>query len=644
MNASDFISRAREIVLDNLLNPQFGVEMLARELGVSRSELYKRVKKIENKSASQFIRETRLEKALELLKTDSYSIGEIAYMVGFNSPTYFSTAFKDYYGYSPSGSQENGHHSDPVLSRPVSKKILPLVLGGAVILLLAISSLAALGGSKSSTVDLSVNRKTTLKAYSLYAEARELVEQRKDSAFPIAVELLEKAIELDPSFAEAYAEMSFLYGQWHYYGSLKKADRDKMMKKYVDLAVGLDSASPEVQLARADYQWKHRNFPEDSTEIIAGFQSVLEKDSEHDRAHYRLYQARRALGQYEVAHAHLEKASALKPKNYFYKTVLARDLFWKRGERGRAMEMIEEVINNSDRPGGVYFKSMFLAESSGDGHVQAFKSFHKSLKDFPFLYGYMYWNTLISLDLDLLPLAERYSRLIQTRYPENTLYTYNHAYDILLAEERYDEAMDLTIIWNTNKGLNDKSAIANIARAHFLKGNLENAKQILLEQFSDLYEEIAGGGYPTVSITDPEIRAIKTYIGVLRETGESEIAKPLADFICSYYEEFHARGFFAKKFDRVDCYYLQNDLDGFVNSLRHGYFNGGNRLGVYRDLKLLRYPVFEDKPAYQALFREIEQETHRMRAQVIEYLKEEGDWDPAWDKRLHLSDGDLALR
>uniref|UniRef100_UPI003562AB0B tetratricopeptide repeat protein n=1 Tax=Muriicola sp. TaxID=2020856 RepID=UPI003562AB0B len=234
------------------------------------------------------------------------------------------------------------------------------------------------------------------------------------------MELLEKAIELDPSFAEAYAEMSFLYGQWHYYGSLKKADRDKMMKKYVDLAVGLDSASPEVQLARADYQWKHRNFPEDSTEIIAGFQSVLEKDSEHDRAHYRLYQARRALGQYNTSHAHLEKASSLKPKNYFYKTVLARDLFWKKKERERAMAMIEEVISNSDRPGGIYFKSMFLAESSGDGHVQAFKSFHKSLKDFPFLYGYMYWNTLISLDLDLLPLAERYSRLIQTRYPENT--------------------------------------------------------------------------------------------------------------------------------------------------------------------------------------------------------------------------------
>ncbi|GGD41503.1 helix-turn-helix domain-containing protein [Muriicola marianensis] len=646
MNASDFISRAREIVLENLLNPQFGVEMLAREMGVSRSELYKRIKKHENKSASQFIREIRLEKALELLKTDSYSVGEIAYMVGFHSPTYFSTSFKEYYGYSPSSSKEKD--LEPVIKTEPhpGRRTVPLVLGGVLILALVFWSLSALQGSQATgeSVDLSVDRQTSLEAYRLYLGAYELVEQRKDSAFPVAVELLEKAIELDPSFAEAYAEMSFLYGQWHYYGSLKKTDRDKMMRKYLDLAISLDSASPEVLLARADYNWKHRNFPEDSTEILSGFQSVLEKDPEHDRAHYRLHQARRALGQYEVAHAHLEKASALKPKNYFYKTVLARDLFWKRGERGRAMEMIEEVINNSDRPGGVYFKSMFLTESSKDGHVQAFKNFHKALKDFPFLYGYMYWNTVISLDLDLLPLAERYSRLIQTRYPENTFYTYNHAYDILLAEERYDEAMDLTIIWNTNKGLNDKSAIANIARAHLLKGNPEGSRQILLEQFSDLFEGIAGGGYPTVSITNPEIRAIRTYIDVLRETGESEIAIPLADFICSYYEEFHARAFFAKKFDRVDCYYLQNDLDGFVNSLRDGYFNGGNRLGVYRDLKLMRYPAFEDKPAYQALFREIEEDTHRMRAQVIEYLKEEGDWDPAWDKRLNLADEDVALR
>ena len=78
MSSNGFISRARQVVLDNLLNPQFGVSSLSDELGISRSELYRRIKEAEQKSASQFIREIRLERSLELLKTDQYSITEIA--------------------------------------------------------------------------------------------------------------------------------------------------------------------------------------------------------------------------------------------------------------------------------------------------------------------------------------------------------------------------------------------------------------------------------------------------------------------------------------------------------------------------------------------------------------------------------------
>ncbi len=134
MNSEEFIYRAKKLVLENLLNPQFGVVMLAKELGISRSELYKRIKIAENKSASQFIREIRLEKALELLSTESYSVGEIAYMVGFNSPTYFSTSFKEYFGYSPSVSTD--HHTQlPNAHSRMQKKRVPLVLGTIAILI-----------------------------------------------------------------------------------------------------------------------------------------------------------------------------------------------------------------------------------------------------------------------------------------------------------------------------------------------------------------------------------------------------------------------------------------------------------------------------------------------------------------------------
>ena len=102
--------------------------------------------------------------------------------------------------------------------------------------------------------------------------------------------------------------------------------------------MGLDPESPEVLLAKADLAWKNRKFPEDSTAIITAFQSVLDRDSINARAHYRLYQVFRSLGRYETSHTNLETASTLDPENYFYKIVLARDLFWKwRSEKKRRL-------------------------------------------------------------------------------------------------------------------------------------------------------------------------------------------------------------------------------------------------------------------------------------------------------------------
>ncbi len=97
-----FLQKLQGIVLDNLKNEQFGVEELASVYGLSRSQLHKKLKKIDGKSISQFIREVRLKRSLELLDSDdTLTASEVAYEVGFSSPTYFNTCFKDYFGYPP---------------------------------------------------------------------------------------------------------------------------------------------------------------------------------------------------------------------------------------------------------------------------------------------------------------------------------------------------------------------------------------------------------------------------------------------------------------------------------------------------------------------------------------------------------------
>lgn len=106
---NDFIQRGTAIVESKLDNEQFGVSELAREMGMSRSNLHRSVKSALNKSASQFIREIRLQKARELLKDPSYTVSEIAFRVGFGSSTYFSKCFHEYYGFPPG---QAGEHLD----------------------------------------------------------------------------------------------------------------------------------------------------------------------------------------------------------------------------------------------------------------------------------------------------------------------------------------------------------------------------------------------------------------------------------------------------------------------------------------------------------------------------------------------------
>ncbi len=96
-----FIRKLSGILDLRLGDENFGITELATEVGLSRSQLHRRLKKISGKSTSLFIREYRLSRALEMLKGNEATVSEIAFRVGFKSPTYFNSSFKKKYGYPP---------------------------------------------------------------------------------------------------------------------------------------------------------------------------------------------------------------------------------------------------------------------------------------------------------------------------------------------------------------------------------------------------------------------------------------------------------------------------------------------------------------------------------------------------------------
>lgn len=164
-----FIRKITQIVLDNMEDENFGVNELVKKAGISRSSIHRKLKIINNQSISQFIREARLNKAMEMLRQNVSTVAEIAFRVGFSSPTYFNKCFHDFYGITPNevrkkGSETHSKHdkedvtksirafgqkiSKTVIRRFLFPFLVILILPGSLLILHKISLSRRLTGDK----------------------------------------------------------------------------------------------------------------------------------------------------------------------------------------------------------------------------------------------------------------------------------------------------------------------------------------------------------------------------------------------------------------------------------------------------------------------------------------------------------------
>ncbi|MDR1405887.1 MAG: response regulator [Prevotellaceae bacterium] len=96
-----FLDKALQIVERELDNSDFSINEFCRNLAMSRTSVYNKLKALTNQAPNDFIRIIRLNKAKELLSSKRYTIAEVAYMVGFSDPKYFSVSFKRQFGFNP---------------------------------------------------------------------------------------------------------------------------------------------------------------------------------------------------------------------------------------------------------------------------------------------------------------------------------------------------------------------------------------------------------------------------------------------------------------------------------------------------------------------------------------------------------------
>lgn len=97
-----FLNKVREIIAGNLEDPDFRVDGLCREIGMSRTQLHRKLKAVSGRSAGDFLRAERLNKAAEMLSLGEDNVTGIAYSVGYRSLSQFAKAFREQFGMAPS--------------------------------------------------------------------------------------------------------------------------------------------------------------------------------------------------------------------------------------------------------------------------------------------------------------------------------------------------------------------------------------------------------------------------------------------------------------------------------------------------------------------------------------------------------------
>jgi len=102
-----FLNKISNIVEQHLEKEELSVEELSQLIGLSRVHVYRKIKKLTGMSVSEFVRSIKLKLSLNLIKTSGESISEIAYKVGFSSPSYFTKCFREHFGISPSEFAKN---------------------------------------------------------------------------------------------------------------------------------------------------------------------------------------------------------------------------------------------------------------------------------------------------------------------------------------------------------------------------------------------------------------------------------------------------------------------------------------------------------------------------------------------------------
>lgn len=477
-----------------------------------------------------------------------------------------------------------------------------------------------------------------IEAYNLYLEATQLEPSRRPEELEQAIEKYKQAIAIDPNFALAHARLAIAYTLLGDYGNIQYEEMISEAQYYSDQTFLLDPNLGEGFLAKAFVQSRviAKDREKNAEETLRKAIDILPNSA---MAYNALQISVRDQGRDEEADTYLLKAFELDPLSSPISSNVA-GYYLNEKNFDKAIEIADaNIARDPDFTATYMVKLDALRLAPNAQLVEAFKFIYNLDKSRPGDLRFMRSVNLEARDLDLLPVAEYKMLELQRTFPNNFDIYFNLISTNHLLEK---SAENVEILTQLRQRFGAASLRPSVAPMVFSYSSLRKYQEIVQEIESNFPEVKA------ISFTEEDLgkdengnsnieNLMLYYGGSLIKLGRVEDAQPYADWICKYYGIDELEGDYTswnneKLAEARACSALRIDGKAVADYNRELYFERRARLGWPEYFVVnIRNHLVEDHPDIQAVQKEIMDDLHRQRTEVIEWLKTEGEWREEWE-------------
>ncbi len=471
-----------------------------------------------------------------------------------------------------------------------------------------------------------------IEAYNAFLEAtqREITYQPDDLEY--AIQKYKEAIRLDPTFAEAYARLAMAYNSLHQNGNISADETKILMRENAEMAISLDKDLGKAHQALADYYGFEFEF-EKREEILKKAVELAPNDASI-RIEYRGALARN--NKVEESREQLFKAYELDPLSPDISNSYARHLVNVENRYDEAMVIVNRNIKRTPDYNGSYYSKAWLLRDVPYGELDnAFKFAYEGYLNNPTDMDFMWMVSDIARDLNMLDLAEYFGKKILETYPENHSGRRNL---LKTSQTKGDFNRTKEIVEELSEIYGERTIeffVIDLVAYHYSRGEYQEGINLLKRRFPDYLDQPG-----KEIINDDQRTASIFYLTLADKMGKTEEVEMIANRICDYKDkrlaEMEESGHI-EIYNELDaklwCQIATEQYDEAVAAMEKFYFELNSKanypliitseIPFYRMKESDKFPEFEEK---------IYADLALMRTNVVEFLKEEGEWKEEWEE------------